>query len=134
LVWFVHSDSPFLGKRKLLLAYQGFERGVSNFYGLPGNLHQNELLFFALSMWFCGGMLYIWLISLIFYRYTFFRFLPSDLMPSYWINMGAMAISTLAGTLLIERASEADFLAYMLPFLRGFTLFCWATATWWIPM
>jgi hypothetical protein len=36
LVWFLHSDSPFLGKRKLLLAYQGFERGVATFYDLPG--------------------------------------------------------------------------------------------------
>src|SRR6266705_1321827 len=26
----------FLGKRKLLLAYQGFERGVASFYDLPG--------------------------------------------------------------------------------------------------
>lgn len=31
-----------------------------------------ELNFFALSMWLWGGMLYIWIISLIFYRYTFF--------------------------------------------------------------
>jgi hypothetical protein len=31
LVWFLHSDSPFLGKRKLLLAYQGFELGSRYF-------------------------------------------------------------------------------------------------------
>jgi tellurite resistance protein TehA-like permease len=43
--------------------------------------HEAEMLFFSLCMWLCGGMLYIWVISLIFYRYTFFRFLPSDLMP-----------------------------------------------------
>ena len=42
-----------------------------------------------------GGMLYIWMMSLIFYRYTFFPFSPGDLSPPYWINMGAMAISTL---------------------------------------
>jgi hypothetical protein len=36
LVWFLHSDSPFLGKRKLLLAYQGCERRVATFYDLPG--------------------------------------------------------------------------------------------------
>ena len=30
------NDSPFLGKRKLLLAYQGCERGVATFYDLPG--------------------------------------------------------------------------------------------------
>src|ERR1022692_4309531 len=36
LVWFLHSDSLLLGKRKLLLAYQGCERGVATFYDLPG--------------------------------------------------------------------------------------------------
>ncbi|HET7597525.1 MAG TPA: tellurite resistance/C4-dicarboxylate transporter family protein, partial [Burkholderiales bacterium] len=68
------------------------------------------LNFFALSMWLWGGMLYIWMMSLIFYRYTFFRFSPGDLAPPYWINMGAMAISTLAGSLLIENTPHAPFL------------------------
>jgi tellurite resistance protein TehA-like permease len=93
-----------------------------------------ELNFLALSMWLWGGMLYIWMMSLIFYRYAFFRFSPSDLAPPYWINMGAMAISTLAGSLLILNAPHAPFLQSLLPFLKGFTLFYWATGTWWIPM
>ncbi len=93
-----------------------------------------ELNFFALSMWLWGGMLYIWMISLIFYRYTFFRLAPDDLTPPYWINMGAMAISTLAGSLLIVNAPEAPFLQSLLPFLKGFTVLYWATGTWWIPM
>lgn len=92
------------------------------------------LLFVSLAFWLAGGMLYIWLISLIFYRYTFFKFSPSDLMPPYWINMGAMAISTLAGTLLIASESSSPLLQRLDPFLLGFTLFFWATATWWIPM
>jgi tellurite resistance protein TehA-like permease len=87
-----------------------------------------------LALWLCGGMLYIWLISLIFYRYTFFEFRPSDLLPPYWINMGAMAISTLAGALLIQRAAGSPLLLSILPFLKGFTLWYWATATWWIPL
>jgi tellurite resistance protein TehA-like permease len=90
--------------------------------------------FFGLSMWLWGGMLYIWMISLIFYRYTFFRLSPGDLTPPYWINMGAMAISTLAGARLIENAPDAPFLRSVLPFLKGFTVFYWATGTWWIPM
>ncbi len=93
-----------------------------------------EMNFFALSMWLWGGMLYIWMMSLIFYRYTFFTFSPADLSPPYWINMGAMAISTLAGSLLILNTPHAPFLNSMLPFIKGFTVFYWATGTWWIPM
>ncbi len=93
-----------------------------------------ELNFLALSMWLWGGMLYIWMMSLIFYRYTFFHFSPGDLSPPYWINMGAMAISTLAGSQLIANTDDAPFLASLLPFLKGFTVFYWATGTWWIPM
>ncbi len=97
----------------------------------PGKLEMN---FLALSMWLWGGMLYIWMMSLIFYRYTFFPLSPSDLSPPYWINMGAMAISTLAGSLLIINVSDAPYLTSLLPFIKGFTVFYWATGTWWIPM
>lgn len=86
------------------------------------------------SLWLSGGMLYIWMIALIFYRYTFLKFSPSDLSPPYWINMGAMAISTLAGALLVKAAPSSPLLTSLLPFLKGFTLLYWATATWWIPM
>lgn len=93
-----------------------------------------ELNLTALTLWLWGGMLYIWMISLIFYRYMFFRFAPRDLAPPYWIDMGAMAISTLAGGLLISNAVDAPYLASLLPFLKGITVLYWATGTWWIPM
>jgi tellurite resistance protein TehA-like permease len=91
-------------------------------------------LYFALIMWLGGGMLYIWIISLIFYRYTFFALDPRQLAPPYWINMGAMAISTLAGTILAQNATESPLLAELRPFIIGLTLMFWATATWWIPL
>src|SRR6185503_5971442 len=99
-----------------------------------GPPHKLEMNFLALSMWLWGGMLYIWMMSLIFYRYFFFPLSPGDLSPPYWINMGAMAISTLAGSLLIVNAPDAPFLLSLLPFIKGFTVFYWATGTWWIPM
>ncbi|NGM88244.1 C4-dicarboxylate ABC transporter [Parapusillimonas sp. SGNA-6] len=99
-----------------------------------GQPYRAELNFVALSMWLWGGMLYIWTMSLIFYRYTYFRLSPDDLTPPYWINMGAMAISTLAGSLLIMNAPDAPYLTSLLPFIKGFTVFYWATGTWWIPM
>lgn len=87
-----------------------------------------------LSFWLFGGMLYIWLISLIFYRYMFFRFEPSDLIPPYWINMGAVAITTLTGVELINAFEGVPAIQGMLPFIKGMTTMYWATATWWIPM
>lgn len=95
---------------------------------------RDAALFFLTSFWLCGGMLYIWMISLIFYRYTFFRFSPTDFMPPYWINMGAVAISTLAGTALLGAAGDSPLVASIRPFVKGFTILWWATATWWIPM
>lgn len=109
----------------------GLSALVSHHWEQPYRLVIN---FFALSMWLWGGMLYIWMISLIFYRYTFFRLSPDHLTPPYWINMGAMAISVLAGSQLILNVDHAPFLESLLPFLKGFTVFYWATGTWWIPM
>lgn len=104
---------------------------IAQHWGQPYRLEAN---FLALCMWLWGGMLYIWMISLIFYRYTFFPLDPGDLTPPYWINMGAMAISALAGALLIIGAPDAPFLTSLLPFLKGFTIFYWVTGTWWVPM
>jgi len=100
----------------------------------PRFAHTPEVLLFCLSMWLGAGMLYIWIISLIFYRYTFFVMKPSDLAPPYWINMGAVAISTLAGAMLVLAAPASPLLTELLPFVKGLTLMFWATATWWIPM
>jgi tellurite resistance protein TehA-like permease len=93
-----------------------------------------EILFFSLATWLGGGMLYIWIIALIFYRYTFFTLEPEDLTPPYWINMGAMAISTLAGAVLVSASPHSALLREIAPFVKGFTLLFWATATFWIPM
>ncbi|WP_414041347.1 tellurite resistance/C4-dicarboxylate transporter family protein [Acidithiobacillus sp. M4-SHS-6] len=97
-------------------------------------MHRLEFNFIALSLWLWGGMLYICIMVLVFYRYSFFRFSAEDLVPSYWINMGAMAISTLAGSLLIINAAKDPYLHSLLPFLKGLTVFCWVTGSWWIPL
>jgi tellurite resistance protein TehA-like permease len=92
------------------------------------------LLFVALAFWLVGSMLYVWLIALIFHRILFLPLSPRELTPPYWINMGAMAISTLAGVRLIAEAGRMPLLTELLPFLKGMTLLFWATGTWWIPI
>lgn len=95
---------------------------------------QTVALFFALCMFLLGCMLYLAIIPLIFYRLTFVRLTMAALTPPYWINMGAVAITTLAGSTLILRTTPGGLLVDFLPFLKGFTLFFWAAATWWIPL
>lgn len=93
-----------------------------------------EAFFFAvLCFYLLGCMFYILIISLIFYRFMFFKLNPQDLTPPYWINMGAVAITTLAGANIILKGSQ-PFIVELLPFIKGFTLFFWATGTWWIPL
>jgi len=96
--------------------------------------YREIIYLFILTFWLFGGMLYLWIIQMIFYRYSFFVMPPSDLAPPYWINMGAVAITTLAGAVLIDEAGVSTVLQPLLPFLKGLTLFFWSTATWWIPM
>ena len=98
----------------------------------PG--YREPLLFLALCMFLLGCMLYLLLITLIFYRFTFVKLTTISLTPPYWINMGAVAITTLAGARLIIAAPTWELLAGLAPFLKGFTLFFWAAATWWIPL
>jgi tellurite resistance protein TehA-like permease len=100
---------------------------------LPGSA-TGPGLFAALCFWLVGGMLYLWLIALIFYRVMFRPLAPADLTPPYWINMGAMAISTLGGVFLVAAAPGSALLGDLLPFLKGLTLMFWATATWWLPL
>jgi tellurite resistance protein TehA-like permease len=96
--------------------------------------YHEPLLFFTLCMFLVGCMLYLLLITLIFYRFTFLSLTSAALTPPYWINMGAVAITTLAGARLILAAPESRLLAEILPFIKGFTLFFWAAGTWWIPL
>lgn len=79
-------------------------------------------------------MLYLNIITLIFYRFMFVKLEHSALTPPYWINMGAVAITTLAGSSLILHAAEWPLLVEITPFLKGFTLFFWIMGTWWIPL
>lgn len=97
-------------------------------------IERDTALFVLMGFWLGGGMLYLWIIGLIFYRYMFFPFSPEDLMPPYWINMGAVAISTLAGALLAVQCETSTMLGPVRPFILGLSVMFWATATWWIPM
>lgn len=104
-------------------------RGVIDVVSPPPEIIQFQVI----AMFMIGCMLYLAIIPLIFYRLTFVPLTSRDFSPPYWINMGAVAITALAGSLLILRGATWPMVAPLLPFLRGFTFFFWAVASWWIP-
>jgi len=96
----------------------------------------SEMLALASGFWFCSGsLLYIVIIAAIFFRLTLFDLGPSQVAPPYWINMGAISITTLAGTRIIGDAPNfPGTMGTLLPFFSGITFLFWAFATWWIPL
>jgi tellurite resistance protein TehA-like permease len=92
------------------------------------------VMFACLALFLAGAMLYILVIGLIFFRWTFRPMGAHMLTPTYWINMGAVAITTLAGAHLIAASADYAFLVDIRHFLAAFTLFFWATGSWWIPL
>src|SRR5699024_4751023 len=79
-------------------------------------------------------IIFFYTLFMFFFSFMLFRLYFESLTPPYWINMGAVAITTLAGATLILHADEFSLLVEITPFLKGFTLFFWITGTWWIPL
>jgi tellurite resistance protein TehA-like permease len=99
---------------------------------LPAESAPLQLL--AYSFWTLGVLLYIIFIALIMYRFFFTRLQHGDLTPPYWINMGAMAITTVAGVRMLHVARPTALLVALRPFITGLTVMMWAWGTWWIPL
>jgi tellurite resistance protein TehA-like permease len=98
-----------------------------------GTAPPEAIQFQVIAMFLISFMLYLAIIPLIFYRLTFVPMSREDFSPPYWINMGAVAITALAGSILILRGETWPLLVPLLPFIKGFTFFFWAVASWWIP-
>ncbi|WP_347275141.1 tellurite resistance/C4-dicarboxylate transporter family protein [Candidatus Kuenenia sp.] len=95
----------------------------------------NFILFSSMVWWMIGCFLYVVMITLITYRLIFFKIAPEVLVPPYWINMGAVAITTLAGAAISLSIPKigGPFLE-MGGFVKGFSVFFWSFGTWWIPL
>lgn len=103
---------------------------VSPYIGLPPSV----MLFINLGFYLLGFIFYLIIIGIIFYRFTFRPMGEEDYKPSYWINMGAAAISTLAGPVLIRTIQELQTFQEFIPLIKMLTIFFWIAGTWWIPV
>lgn len=90
------------------------------------------MIFIALILFLLGCALYLNIIAFIFYRLMFLKIEAMSLKPPYWISMGALAITTLAGSVLVLNGTGIA--AELEIFIKGFTLFFWSLGTWWIPL
>jgi tellurite resistance protein TehA-like permease len=88
----------------------------------------------AYLFWGGGLLLYLIVITLIVYRLSFRRTAAGDLTSPYWITMGAMAITTVAGAQLLQIPHPLPLLTQLTPFTAGLTLMMWAWGSWWIPL
>jgi ABC-type uncharacterized transport system YnjBCD permease subunit len=83
------------------------------------------VVFVALCFFLLGGVLYLTVISLIVQRWLFEPMQPEQLTPSYWINMGAAAITTLAGARLLSVVGADPLTATLTQLIEAVTvLFC----------
>jgi tellurite resistance protein TehA-like permease len=98
-----------------------------------GSSRADIWLFVAFVACMTGLLLYLIVISLVCYRWWFFRMASDQATPSYWINMGALAITTLACANIYVGRQAAPSVDALGPFLGGMTVLFWAGATWWIP-
>src|SRR6185312_9733789 len=81
-----------------------------------------------------GAVLFVLITALVFYRFTFFALTPPDFTPLYWVNMGAAAITSLAGSTLVLNGQHWPFFQRLEPALILTSLTFWVAGTWWIPL
>jgi tellurite resistance protein TehA-like permease len=99
-----------------------------------GSLAMSEPVVLAsLSLFALGSAFYVILLMLIVYRWLFWPLSPDQFGPLYWINMGAAAITALAGARLLPLVSAEPVFQSLRGFVVGETLLFWSLATWWIP-
>ncbi len=91
------------------------------------------LALLAVITWAVGVFLYAAEGVFIALREMMYEFTPSDFSPSYWVAMGAAAITVLAGSRLLEMHDAATVPA-MHSLIAGLSVMFWAFATWLIPV
>jgi tellurite resistance protein TehA-like permease len=91
-------------------------------------------LFFSLFDFLLGVMLYLILVPIVTYRLLFYPMKPEEVHPSYWINMGSAAITTLAGVTLLQNIQSNASFADLSSFVWGTALLFWCIASFWIPL
>ncbi|GAA1221876.1 tellurite resistance/C4-dicarboxylate transporter family protein [Rhodoglobus aureus] len=86
----------------------------------------------AVVAWSVGVLLYGATAVFVALRLMLYSFGPQDFTPPYWVTMGALAITVLAGA-RIEDMAEAPMVDAAGALIAGLSVVFWGIATWFIP-
>lgn len=87
----------------------------------------------AVMCWSIGLILYCACAVFLSLRLLVYPLTPSTIDPPYWVAMGSLAISVVAGALTVEMAS-APMVDAVRGLVAGLALVLWCFATWLIPV
>lgn len=94
---------------------------------------RRELAVLAVFSWSVGAFLYAAAGVIVALRMMLYPLRPEDLTPPYWVAMGALAITVLAGARIVEMA-DAPMVDVTRGLIAGASVGFWAFATWLIPV
>lgn len=117
-IWAVASQSVAVGAATIEPVFESARR---------------ELAVLAIVSWSVGVFLYAACGLLVALRLMLYEFGPDDLTPPYWVSMGALAITVLAGARIVEMA-DAPMVAVTRGLIAGLAVVFWAFATWLFPV
>src|SRR5690606_11493172 len=87
----------------------------------------------AIVSWSVGVFLYAAAGVIVALRLMLYPLGPQDLTPPYWVSMGALAITVLAGARIVEMA-DAPMVDVTRDLIAGLAVVFWAFATWLMPV
>jgi len=94
---------------------------------------RGPLALLAVMSWSVGVVLYGATGLLVSLRLMLYPFGPEELTPPYWVSMGALSITVLAGARIVEMA-DAPMVAATRGLIAGLAVVFWAFATWLVPV
>lgn len=87
----------------------------------------------AVVAWSTGVVLYVACALFVMLRAMLYRLDPNDLDPPYWVAMGAVAITVVAGARIVEM-DDAPMIDVTRELIAGLSVIFWAFASWLIPV
>ena len=118
-MWVVGTQSPAAAAATVASAYPGLRASLAPL---------------AVALWGVGVVLYLMLAGLLLVTLLDDAVAPHALSPTYWVYMGATAITVLAGSRILALRATLPVLVSTRQVVSGVAFLLWAFGTRWIPL